>query len=83
MCKNTDQVKTFLSSDFKIINNWFLRKFHGLKPRKSHFMCIDKEIDDAETLNFNDLAIKFLTFLVPIPDKQKKFNLNFYFQTSL
>ena len=46
-------------------------------------MCIDKEIDDAETLNFNDLAIKFLTFLVPIPGKQKKFNLNFYFQTSL
>ena len=26
--------------------------------KKSHFMCIDKEIDHAETISFNDLAIK-------------------------
>ena len=25
---------------------------------KSHFMCIGQKTDDAETLNFNDLAIK-------------------------
>ena len=58
MGKNKDQVKTFLSSDFKIINNWFYENLVILNPEKSHFMCIDKEIDDAETLNFNNLAIK-------------------------
>ena len=29
-----------------------------LNPEKSHFMCIDQKIDDTETLNFNNLAIK-------------------------
>ena len=29
-----------------------------LNPEKSQFMCIVKEINDAETLSFNDLAIK-------------------------
>ena len=36
MGKNKSQVKTFLSSDFKIINNWF----YVLKPRKSLFICV-------------------------------------------
>ena len=27
-----------------------------LSLEKSHFMCIDKEIDNTETLYFNDLA---------------------------
>ena len=40
MGKNKDQVKTFLSSDFKIINNWFYENFMVLNPEKSHFMCI-------------------------------------------
>ena len=43
--KNKYQVKSFLSSDF-------------LNPEKSHFMCIGQKIDDIETLNFNNLAIK-------------------------
>ena len=50
--KNKDQVKTFLSSDFKIINNWFYENFMVLNPEKSHFMCIVQncmcKIDDAE-----------------------------------
>ena len=58
MCKNKDQVKTFLSSDFKIINNWFYEKFMVLNPEKSYFICIGQKIDDAETLNFNNFAIK-------------------------
>ena len=29
-----------------------------LNPEKSHFTCIDQKIDDTETLNFNNLAIK-------------------------
>ena len=57
MGKNKDQVKTFLSSDFKIINNWFCENFMTLNQEKSHFMFIGKEIDDAETLNFNEVEI--------------------------
>ena len=58
MGKNKDQVKTFLSSDFKIINNWFYENFMVLNPEKSNFLCIGQKTDDAETLNFNNLAIK-------------------------
>ena len=58
MGKNKDQVKTFLSSDFKIISNWFYENFMDLNPEKSHFMCIGQKIDDAETLNFNNFVIK-------------------------
>ena len=32
MGKNKDQVKTFLSSDFKIIKNWFYENFMVLNP---------------------------------------------------
>ena len=38
MGKNKDQVKTFLSSDFKIIDNWFYENFMDLNPEKSNFM---------------------------------------------
>ena len=58
MGKNKDQVKTFLSSDFKIINNWFYENFMVLNQEKSHFMCIGQKIDDTETLNFNNSAMK-------------------------
>ena len=58
MGKNKDQVKTFLSSDFKLTNNWFYENLMVLSPEKGHFMCIGKKIDDAETLNFNYLAIQ-------------------------
>ena len=58
MGKNKDQFKTFLSSDFKRINNWFYKNLMILNPEKSHFMCMGQKIDDAETLNFNNVAIK-------------------------
>ena len=58
MGKNKDHVKTLLSSDFKIINNWFYENFMVLNPENSHFMCIGKKIDDDETLSFDDLAVK-------------------------
>ena len=57
MGKNKDQVKTFLSSDFKIINNWFYENFMVLNPEKSHFLSIGQKIHDAETLNFNNFVI--------------------------
>ena len=52
--KNKDQVKTILSSDFKIINDWCYENFMALNPEKSHFMCISQKIDDAENSNFNN-----------------------------
>ena len=58
MGKNKDQVKSFLSSDFKTINNWFSENLMVLNPEESHFMCIGQKIDYTETLNFNNLAIK-------------------------
>ena len=58
MGKNENQVRNFLSSDFKIINDWFYKNFMVLNPEKSHFMCIGQKTDDAETLNFNDLTRK-------------------------
>ena len=60
MGKTKVQVKTFLSSDFKIIKNWFYENFMVLNPEKSHAKCIGQKIDDAETLNFNNLAIKIV-----------------------
>ena len=29
-----------------------------LNPEKSHYMCLGKNVDDNEVLNFNDLTIK-------------------------
>ena len=57
MGKNKDEIKTFLSSDFKIINNWFYENFMVSNPEKSHFMWIGQKIYDAETLNFNNFVI--------------------------
>ena len=56
--KNKDEIKNILSSDFRIVNDWFYENFMVLNPEKSHFMCLGKDIDDTETLSFNDLALK-------------------------
>ena len=44
MGRNKDQVKTFFSSDFKIINKQFHENFMVLNPGKSYFMCIGVRI---------------------------------------
>ena len=77
MCKNKNQVKVVLSSDFKIINNWFYENFMVLNPERSQFMFTGKETDDVETLNLNDLVInnsKEAEILGVMLDR----NLNFY-----
>ena len=56
--KNKDEIKNILSSDFRIVNDWFYENFMVLNPEKSHFMCLGKDIDDTETLSFNNLALK-------------------------
>ena len=50
--------KNVLSSDFRAVNDWFYENLMGLNPEKSHFMCLGKDTDDTETLDFNDLGLK-------------------------
>ena len=56
--KNKDEIKNILSSDVIVVNDWFYENFTVLNPEKSHFMCVGKDIDDTETLSFNDLSLK-------------------------
>ena len=51
MGKNKDEISNILSSDFSIVCSKLLVlwKLHGPKPRKRHFMCLGKDIDDTET----------------------------------
>ena len=42
--KNKDQVKTFLSSDFKIINNWFYENSMVLNPEKVTLYALVKKL---------------------------------------
>ena len=41
-----------------MVNNWFYENFMTRNPRKSHCMCLGKNLDDNEVLNFNELTIK-------------------------
>ena len=59
MGKNKDEIKKkILSSDFRLVNDWFYENFMVLNPEKSHFVCLGKDNDDTETLSFNDVALK-------------------------
>ena len=58
MGKNKDQIKNILSSDFRVVKDWFFEHLMVLNPAKSHFMCLGKDIDDTETSSINDLALK-------------------------
>ena len=42
--KNKDQVKTFLSSGFKIINNWFYENFMVLNPQNVTLCTLVKKL---------------------------------------
>ena len=56
--KNKEDIKSLLLLDFETVNNWFYENFTILNPGKSHYMCLGKNLDDNEVLNFNNLAIK-------------------------
>ena len=58
MGKDKDEIKNILSSDFTVVNDWFYENFMVLNPEKGHFMCLGKNIDDTETLSFNNLGLK-------------------------
>ena len=40
------------------MNNWFYENFMILNPEKSLYMCLGKNLDNNEVLNFNNLTIK-------------------------
>ena len=44
--------------DFEIMHNWFYENFMILNPGKSHYMCLGKNRNNNEVLNFNNLTIK-------------------------
>ena len=61
---NTLSEYTYLFISKNIASYTFLLVFKSsktfsvsLNPEKGHFVCIDKETDDAESLNFNYFAI--------------------------
>ena len=47
--KNKDEIN-ILSSDVRLVNDWFYENVMVLSPEKSYFMCLGKDIDDTETL---------------------------------
>ena len=58
MGKNKDGIKNIFSSDVIVVNDLFYENFMVLNPEKSLLMCLGKDIDDTETLSFNDLPLK-------------------------
>ena len=56
--EDKEDIKSLLLLDFEIVNNWFYENFMILNPEKSHYMCLGKNLDDNEVLNFNNLIIE-------------------------
>ena len=40
--KDKELIKSMLSSDFMIVENWFFENYMILNPGKCHFMCLAK-----------------------------------------
>ena len=56
--KDKELIKSMLSSDFMIVEDWFFENYMILNPGRCYFMCIGKNISDSEFLNLNDLNLK-------------------------
>ena len=50
--KNKEGIKSLLLLSFEIVNNWFYENVMILNPKKSHYMCLGKILDDNEVLNY-------------------------------
>ena len=55
--KNKEGIKSLLLLEFERVNNWFYEDFMILNPEKV-IICLGKNLDDKEVLNFNNLTIK-------------------------
>ena len=56
--EDKELIKSMLSSDFMIVDDWFFENHMILNPGKCYFMCIGKNVSDSELLNLNDLNLK-------------------------
>ena len=56
--EDKELIKSVLSSDFMIVENWFFENYMILNPGKCYFMCIGKNVSNSELLNLNDLNLK-------------------------
>ena len=56
--EDKELIKSMLSSDFMIVEDWLLENYMILNPEKCYFMCIGKNVSDSELLNLNDLNLK-------------------------
>ena len=56
--EDKELIKSMLSSDFMIVENWFFENYMILNPGKCYFMCIGKNVSDSELLNLNSLNLK-------------------------
>ena len=56
--EDKELIKSMLSSDFMIVEDWFFENYMILNPKKCYFMCIGKNVSDSELLNLNDLNLK-------------------------
>ena len=56
--EDKELIKSMLSSDFMIVENWFFENYMILNPGKCYFMCIGKNVSDSELLNLNGLNLK-------------------------
>ena len=74
--EDKELIKSMLSSDFMIVEEWLLENYMILNPEKCYFMCIRKNVSDSELLNLNDLNLKNCK-LVGIFDITIDRNLNF------
>ena len=51
-------IKSMLSSDFMIVENWFFENYMILNPVECYFMRIGKNVSDSDLLNLKDLNLK-------------------------
>ena len=56
--EDKELIKSMLSPDFVIVEDWFFENYMILNPEKCYFMCIGKNVSDSELLNLNDLNLK-------------------------
>ena len=56
--KDKELIKSMLSSDFIIVEDWFFENYMILNPGRCYFMCIGKNVSESEFLNLSNLNLK-------------------------
>ena len=56
--EDKELIKSMLSSDFMIVEDWFFENYMILNPEKCYFMCIGKNGSNSGLLNPGDLNLE-------------------------